>query len=230
MQTLGDYEPGSLEGLRSEIKVKDEEINWYKYRVDCLNEENKRQAEQLAKHCGVPTTNSEMLEKLGKLEEENKSWMHKFQARVYDHRLEVEMFSRKQMGYQARELALKYINDKDEATLMLKDAVEQLKKELGLVKSGNSDGKPFFSLEVIGIGPEGYGQMAKGKKTKLLVEKDREIEHLKDKIFEMADGQKYYNSQYGGTRLASFNENDGWKALENGNKGKKKNPAQAAKN
>jgi hypothetical protein len=145
-QTLGDHEPGSVEGLKIEIKVKDEEINWYKYRIDCLNEENKRQAEQLAKHCGIPTTNSEMLEKLAKLEEENKSWMHKFQARVYDHRLEIEMFSRKQMGYQARELALKYINDDDEATQMLKDAVEQLKKELELVKSSKNDGKLFLYL------------------------------------------------------------------------------------
>lgn len=70
--------------------------------------------------------------------------MHKFQARVFDHRLEIEMFSRKQMGYQARELALKYINDDDEATHMLKDAVEQLKKELELVKSGKNDGRLFF--------------------------------------------------------------------------------------
>jgi hypothetical protein len=80
------------------------------------------------------------------------------------------------------------------------------------------------------IGPDAYGQMPKSKKTKLLVEKDREIEHLKDKIFQMADGQKYYNSQYGGSRLTSFSENDGWKALENGKKSKKKNSAQAAKN
>ena len=52
-------------------------------------------------------------------------------------------------------------------------------------------------------------------KNKLLKQKDEEIQFLKDKIFEMADGKKYYNSQSGNTRLTKFNEKDAWKSLNN---------------